>query len=74
VNATVTNQRDKLVYPVASAVLVVWIAAAAYSFISGQYAPLTITTPALLMLAGYVFGVGIAKTSKGGENGGDESK
>lgn len=50
------NYQQILVVPVATAVLLVWMAAAVYSFLSDQYAPLTITTPVMLVLAGYVFG------------------
>lgn len=65
-----SDQKDLqrlLVVPVAVAVLVVWIASAGYSFLSGQYAPLTITTPVMLVLAGYVFGFRqVTKSLRGG--------
>lgn len=59
-----TTRREKLTYPVSFAVLLVWIAAAVYSFISQVYTPLEVTTPVMLLLAGYVFGIQITRGPK----------
>lgn len=58
------TRREKLTYPVAFAVLLVWIASAGYSFVSGVYTPLEVTTPVMLLLAGYVFGIQITRSAK----------
>jgi len=46
---------------VAAVVLLGWAAALVVGFITGSYTALTVTTPLMLMLAGYVFGVNIVR-------------
>ena len=63
--------RNSLVYPVAAVVLVGWLLSLVAGLINHDYAPLTITTPVMVMLAGYAFGVQIVKGKNGnGGNGG----
>jgi hypothetical protein len=57
--------KEKLALPFSLAILTVWSASAILAFATGQYAPLTITTPVMLMAAGYVFGVELVR--KGGD-------
>jgi len=61
------TQRDRLIFPVALVVLAAWSATLVGALITNQYTPLTITTPVMLMLAGYVFGVGIVKSKENGK-------
>lgn len=56
-----SDARERLIMPVAAVVLVVWTAALVAGFLTESYVALTITTPVMLMLAGYVFGVSIVK-------------
>lgn len=56
-----SDARERLIMPVAAVVLVVWTAALVVGFLTESYVALTITTPVMLMLAGYVFGVSIVK-------------
>jgi len=56
-----TDKREKLLLPVAAVVLLGWAAALVAGFVTGSYTALTITTPLMLMLAGYVFGVNIVR-------------
>lgn len=58
-----TSPKDKLVVPFSLSILGVWIATAVYGIFSGQYAPLTVTTPVMLLAAGYVFGVNLVRRS-----------
>lgn len=56
-----SDKRDALIFPVAAVVLVAWTASLALGAITGSYIPLSITTPVMLMLAGYVFGVNLVR-------------
>jgi hypothetical protein len=56
-----TDKREKLLLPVAAFVLLGWAAALVAGFVTGSYTALTVTTPLMLMLAGYVFGVNIVR-------------
>lgn len=58
---TPSDKREKLLLPVAAFVLVGWAAALVAGFLTGSYTALTVTTPLMLMLAGYVFGVNIVR-------------
>lgn len=53
--------RDKLILPVAIAIMFVWVASAMYSFATARFVPLEIATPAMLILSGFVFGIQISK-------------
>ena len=55
------NKRDLLILPVAAFVLLGWAVSLLAAVIFGSVAALTITTPLMLMLAGYVFGVNIVR-------------
>ena len=57
--------RDRLVYPVAATVLAGWMLSLVYGILSDSFSALTVVTPVMLLLAGYVFGVNIVKTAKG---------
>lgn len=59
--------KERLIYPVAVVVLGVWAASLVVGFLTASYVALTVTTPVMLMLAGYVFGVGIVR-SRGSNN------
>jgi hypothetical protein len=62
------NKRDLLIYPVAAVVLAGWAAALVVALLTNQFTALTVTTPLMLMLAGWVFGVSIVR--KGSESDG----
>jgi hypothetical protein len=55
------DKRDLLILPVAALVLVGWAASLVVGLISGSYTGLTLTTPLMLALAGYVFGVNLVR-------------
>ena len=59
------SQRDRLIVPVATFVLLGWAATLVFAFLSGEYAPLTAVTPLMLLLAGYAFGTSIVKSARG---------
>ncbi len=59
------DKRERLIYPVAFVVLVSWFGSLIDGVVAQSYAPLTYTTPLMLGLAGYVFGVQIVKKSNG---------
>lgn len=61
-----SDKRDLLILPVAGVVLMGWAASLLAAFLTGSFTPLTITTPLMLMLAGYVFGVNIARKDSNG--------
>lgn len=56
-----SDKRDLLILPVAAIVLVGWAASLAVGLLTGSYTGLTLTTPLMLGLAGYVFGVNIVR-------------
>ncbi len=58
-------RRDKLIYPVAGVVLLGWFASLVDGVVTQTYTPLTYTTPLMLALAGYVFGVQIVRKANG---------
>ena len=51
--------RDLLVFPLAALIGVGWLASLVVALTSQEYVALKWTTPALLLLCGYVFGVQI---------------
>lgn len=55
------GKRDFLLLPVAVTVLLGWSASLCAGLITQSYTALTVTTPLMLMLAGYVFGVNIVR-------------
>jgi hypothetical protein len=55
------DKRELLIFPVAVAVLLGWLASLAVGLLTQSYTALTVTTPLMLMLAGYVFGVNIVR-------------
>lgn len=56
-----SNHREDLILPVAAAVLAGWVASLVMAVGFSQYTSLSITTPLMVMLAGYVFGVTIVR-------------
>lgn len=58
------DRRELLIFPVAGFVLLGWAASLAVALIASSYTALTITTPLMLMLAGYVFGVNLVSSKK----------
>jgi hypothetical protein len=61
-----SEPRERLILPVAVCVLLGWVAALTYAMIEGEYTPLTVVTPLMLLLAGYAFGTSIVRgVSKG---------
>jgi hypothetical protein len=64
-------QRDRLILPVAAVVLAAWSASLAAGIITQAYTALTVTTPVMLVLAGYVFGVGIVRSRENGNGNGN---
>lgn len=63
-----SDRRELLIFPLAAVVLVGWCAALVVGLITQNYTALTFTTPLMLALAGYVFGVNIVR--RGGGNDG----
>lgn len=59
------DKRALLILPVAVVVLVGWAASLVGALVTDSFTALTITTPLMLMLAGYVFGVNIVRKSNG---------
>lgn len=59
------SKRDILILPVSIIVCLAWIVSLYSAAVENQYTMLTITTPAMLMLLGYVFGVSIVKSATG---------
>ena len=55
--------REKLILPVSIIVCIAWLVSLYTAAVQNQYTMLTITTPAMLMLLGYVFGVSIVKSA-----------
>ncbi len=59
------QKRDKLIYPVAAVVLFGWFASLVDGLLAQTYTPLVYSTPLMLALAGYVFGVQIVRKTNG---------
>ncbi len=57
----IDRARNLLIVPVAAVVMLGWLGSLVIGAISNNFVPLTITTPVMLLLAGYVFGVRIVK-------------
>lgn len=55
------DKRALLLLPVAAVVLIGWAASLVVALITNSFTALSITTPLMLMLAGYVFGVNIVR-------------
>jgi uncharacterized membrane protein YjjP (DUF1212 family) len=55
--------RDALVLPVAVAVILGWLAALGQAVLTQQYTALTVTTPLMLLLAGFAFGTSIVRSA-----------
>lgn len=51
------RSRERLIFPFAIAIVVVWTAATIASMLTGDYQPLVITTPVMLMAASFVFSI-----------------
>lgn len=62
------DKRDLLILPVAVVVLLGWAASLVVGFLTQSYVALTATTPLMLALAGYVFGVNIVRKSDKNES------
>lgn len=58
-NRSDTPPRDRLVFPLAALIGLGWLASLVVALTSQEYVALKWTTPALMLLAGYVFGVQI---------------
>lgn len=54
--------RDKLIIPIAIVVSIGWLSSLASGILSQNYVPFEVTTPVMILLAGYVFGVQIVKS------------
>jgi hypothetical protein len=63
------DKRDFLIIPVAFVVLIAWLSSLVDALLTQSYTALTFTTPLMLALAGFVFGVQIIKKANGGNNG-----
>lgn len=57
--------KDRLIYPLAAVVAAGWSASLIAGFVTRTYIALEVTTPVMLIVTGYVFGVSIVR-SKGG--------
>lgn len=55
--------RDKLIIPLAIVVAIGWLGSLASGVLSQNYTPFEIATPVMILLAGYVFGVQIVRSS-----------
>lgn len=65
------NERDdalraSLTVPVALVTMAAWLVSLCYAVLENSFVPLTVTTPVMLLLAGYAFGSTIIKTAKVG--------
>ena len=58
------NIREKLIIPVALCVMAGWVAALTAGIFSQNFTPFEIATPVMILLAGYVFGVQIVRTTE----------
>jgi len=61
------GKRDLLILPVAFIILVVWTGSLVGGLITQSYVALTLTTPVMLILAGFVFGIKILDKTNGGK-------
>ena len=61
------GKRDLLILPVAFIILVVWAGSLVGGLITQSYVALTLTTPVMLILAGFVFGIKILDKTNGGK-------
>jgi hypothetical protein len=59
------DKREALILPVAAVVLLGWAASLVVGLLTASFVALTITTPLMLMLAGWVFGVNIVRKGNG---------
>jgi hypothetical protein len=53
--------RDMLILPVSLLVLLGWISSLVFAFLTDEYTPLTVVTPIMLVLAGFIFGSSIVR-------------
>jgi hypothetical protein len=60
-----STKRDALIFPVAAIVLAGWFGSLVDGVLTQSFTALTYTTPLMLALAGYVFGVQIVRKSNG---------
>jgi hypothetical protein len=60
-----SHKRDALIFPVAAIVLLGWFGSLVDGVLTQSFTALTYTTPLMLALAGYVFGVQIVRKSNG---------
>jgi len=76
VKSDTLTPRDRLVFPLAAIIGLGWLSSLVVALTSQQYVALKWTTPALLLLCGYVFGVQIitplVRTIRA--NGGDDER
>ncbi len=56
-----TGKVNALTIPVGIAVVSVWAFSAFAGFLTSNYTPLTITTPVMVILAGYAFGLNVTR-------------
>jgi len=64
-----SSPRDKLIIPMALVVAAGWIGALVAGILSQNYTPFEVATPVMILLAGYVFGVQIVRSTNGNGNG-----
>lgn len=60
--------RDLLVVPIALAVTAAWLGALVIGMFQGSFIALEVTTPVMLVVAGYVFGVQIVRGTRADGN------
>lgn len=60
--------RDILILPLAAVVAGAWVASLVAGMFEQSFVALEVTTPVMLILVGYVFGVQIVKGASGGKN------
>jgi hypothetical protein len=53
--------RDLLIMPVSIFILIGWITSLVFAFLTDEYTPLTVVTPIMLVLAGFIFGSSIVR-------------
>ena len=61
--------RDLLTTVIALAVCAVWSVAAVTSLVTQEYTPLTVITPVMLIVAGFLFGLKINRNGNGNGKG-----
>jgi len=66
---TPPSPRDRLILPLASIVAGAWAGSLVAGFVEHSYVALEVTTPVMLIVTGYVFGVSIVRNPRKNGNG-----